>query len=451
MCVYTTPKPAPPLGDERQTRALRGGYNGTDEYYLTACSAAEPSPSWESFTGHPQPLAWHSSMPPEFGILNQSWPASEHSSTDQGTTGSYRNSRNSRRDSGWTNSGGSSRGEHPDSLSSSDAYNPRPDTLSSRVDPDQESHRTRASSRSFVNTPLSQEPEQYSSLPASASTYQASERGESAHSELGKPLSPAFTTTSKSSARMSEMTGSSAAQTGTGLSTTTAESPGSLPPESFPLSTENMVDLLEIFFADYHPFLPCIHHRTYLDHVKSDTETAKSSPLFWALLSVAVSRHGQSYLRCLQHIFLARARSIFDRQSSQIACSIQTLQAAVWVVFQTYTSGDLTEAWLFLGKACRLAALLRLDRIDHDRAERSYPALRPRNEIEKEEQRKTVWTLFLLDRFISCFVGFPLAIDERQFRVNFPIDDDIFQNVNCSVSLLIGSGSVLRFLSRLVS
>ena len=388
-------------------------------------------------------MPWHSSIPPELGNLNQSWPASECSSVDQGATDSYHNSRHGWRDFSWTNSGRSSRGEHPDILLSPDMHNPRSELRSSRVDPDQESHTMRTSSTSFVDTPFSQEPEQYSNLLASISTHQTSGEGKSDHPEQGKRLSPVFTAKSKASVRISERTGSSAAQTGTGMSTTIAESPRSLPSEDFPLSPENIIDLLEVFFDDYHPFLPCIHHRTYINRVKSDTETAKSSPLFWALLSVAVSRHGQSYLRCLQPVLLARARSIFDRQSSQNACSIQTLQAAVWVVFQIYTSGDLTEAWLFLGKACRLAALLRLDRVDYDRAERSCLASRPQNYIEKEEQRKTVWTLFLLDRFISCFVGFPLAIDEGQFRVNFPIEDDIFQNADCGVSVLTALGFTL--------
>ena len=417
----------PLLANARQIRILQIGYNGINNYYSTACSASEIPPSWESSTGYPQPLTWLSNIPQEFGGLNQSESAFTDGSTDQGTAS------NSQTEFSWMNSGKISRVKLSDIISCSDIDTPR---SNARNDPDQKSDTTRISCKSFLNNSLSQELEQHSNLLPSAFTPQISEGEKPAHFERGKRQSSVLTTTSTASVQISEMKGSLAAQTEIRASSTIAESSGFLSSETFSLFLNEIIDLLEIFFFNYHLFLLCIHHKIYLNRVKFDTEIAKSSPLFWALFSVAASRHSQAYLRCLQHDFLARARTIFDSQFSQSTCSIQTLQAAVWVVFQTYTSEDLTEAWLFLGKACRLAALLRLNRIDTNREKLSFPASRSRNEIEKEEQRKTMWTLFLLDRLLSCFVEFPLAIDERQFQMNFPIDDNIFQDADCSVSLL---------------
>lgn len=428
-CVYTTTKPVTPSrGGERQSHDEMG------DFYLTASTAAELFPGWESSVGHPQLLPWNASISPEVENLDPSWPVSENGITDQQRTGHY------------SSSGRSSIGEHPEiSLSPPNVQKPRSDALLSRADLDQASYMTRPSNRAFFNAPLSQEPKPYSSLLASASTCQTSENEESTRPELVKRLSLTSNTTSTPSIQISEMLGFSAPQAES-IFGKNADSSGDLP-ESLPLSPEKMFDLLQIFFADYHPFLPCIHHRTYLKNVKSDAEAAKSSPLLWAILSVAVSRQGQPNVRFLQYRFLTRAKCLFDRQHSQSDFSVQTLQAAVWIIFQAYASGDLTEAWLFLGKACRLAALLGLVQIDHDPAKRSYSVLRSQNKIDQEEKRKTVWTLFLLDRFISCLGKLPLAIDERLFQVNFPIDDEIFQNADKSVSLFTASGFLQPSLS----
>ena len=55
--------------------------------------------------------------------------------------------------------------------------------------------------------------------------------------------------------------------------------------------------------------------------------------------------------------------------------------------------------------------------------------------MELEERRKTIWVLFFLDRSLSCLAGFSLAIDDRHFDVNYPVDDGQFQAFMHSVGL----------------
>ncbi|KAL1603891.1 hypothetical protein SLS60_005483 [Paraconiothyrium brasiliense] len=47
--------------------------------------------------------------------------------------------------------------------------------------------------------------------------------------------------------------------------------------------------------------------------------------------------------------------------------------------------------------------------------------------IEKEECRRVLWILFFMDRDQSWPTGWPDAIDERQFKLDIPVADAVFQ------------------------
>ena len=204
----------------------------------------------------------------------------------------------------------------------------------------------------------------------------------------------------------------------------------------FPSITE-VLELLDIFFARYHFYLPCIHQKTFMDRVKRGRESIQSYPLIWALMAVAGSSHSDPRLQGLCGKWLARARSIFDKNLHSSTSPTQSLQAAVWIIFHYYVEANLTEAWFFLGKTTRLANLMGVDRVDSCRTDRFITmVLQPRDSIEMEEQRKTMWALFFFDRALSSLVALSLSFDERIFQVNFPIDDNVFQAAAGSVSLV---------------
>lgn len=201
-------------------------------------------------------------------------------------------------------------------------------------------------------------------------------------------------------------------------------------------SNQQTLELLEIFFTGYHHFLPCIHRRSFVDRVERGG-SIEFDPLLLAILAVAAPAHSDYQIQALQDRWLARAKHLFDKDLSINTLPTRSLQAAAWIVFYAYVSGDLTEAWFFLGKACRLAHFLGFDRVDCGRKERLISmAPQTRDAIELEERRKTIWALFFLDRSLSCLAGFSLAIDDRHFHVNFPINDVQFQAFTHSVSLI---------------
>lgn len=152
---------------------------------------------------------------------------------------------------------------------------------------------------------------------------------------------------------------------------------------------------------------------------------------------MAAKAHHHHSIQARSVPWLAKARERFDASIKTLAHPTETLQAAVWIVFQAYVMADMSEMWVFLGKACRLANLLGYDRVDSTRVGTSPLAPAPRDEVEQEERRKTMWELFYLDRAMSCLCGWAVAIDDKQFMVNFPIDDEVFQASTAEMSLAV--------------
>ncbi|KAL9617029.1 MAG: hypothetical protein Q9160_008146 [Pyrenula sp. 1 TL-2023] len=52
----------------------------------------------------------------------------------------------------------------------------------------------------------------------------------------------------------------------------------------------------------------------------------------------------------------------------------------------------------------------------------------PKDQLEIEERRRGMWALYIIDRNLSSLCGMPLAIDDRMFNVNFPVEERAFQD-----------------------
>ena len=218
------------------------------------------------------------------------------------------------------------------------------------------------------------------------------------------------------------------------IETGKAESSSVLLDELLP-STAVVLELVDTFFSRFHPLLPCIHHESFLKRLAQGGHSVASDPLVWTILGVAAASHHVPQIQALQQVWLARARLLFDKNVSQSLSPTSSLQAAVWLAFQAWVSADLTEAWFLVGKAYRIANILRLDRIDASRPRQLISMVPgPRNAIEVEEQRKVMWSLLYLERSLACLGGFMLSINERFFQVDYPMDDKTFQNMNYRVS-----------------
>lgn len=80
--------------------------------------------------------------------------------------------------------------------------------------------------------------------------------------------------------------------------------------------------------------------------------------------------------------------------------------------------GRTSSAWLKIGLAVRIAQDLQLMK----EPKATLPA------IEQEERRRAFWSIFLLDRLVSCGQGRPPAISDEDCLVQLPCDQRTFRN-----------------------
>ncbi|KAI9848272.1 MAG: hypothetical protein M1837_000536 [Sclerophora amabilis] len=212
-------------------------------------------------------------------------------------------------------------------------------------------------------------------------------------------------------------------------SSDSAELPSKGVKQTFP-SRQMMQELVELFFSDIHKYLPCLHRSKFLADIDEEGALERPTALILSVLAAATSIHPDPGLKRNGADWNTQAKRMFDSAVTQGQFSLPNLQAAVWMIFYGFIVADMAEVWVLLGKAYRMACPLGFHQIDTKRTGVVGFARPPRTLEEKEERRRVMWALYLLDRGLSSGCGWPLAINDRHFMVNFPIEDDVFQSAD---------------------
>lgn len=194
-------------------------------------------------------------------------------------------------------------------------------------------------------------------------------------------------------------------------------------------------ELLDIFFRDYHKYLPCLHRKSIFALIENDNAIHTRSSLLLALFAIASKTHRSQDVQSRRQEWLRQAKRLWHGSIASADNPTRHIQAAVWILFAEYTGASINESWLFLGTAIRYASLIGADRIDGVFAQNLPESLVSlRGPVDIEERRRSVWALAVLDKKLSSLCGMPLAIDDRMFNVNFPLHEDVFQNGDADVS-----------------
>lgn len=204
--------------------------------------------------------------------------------------------------------------------------------------------------------------------------------------------------------------------------------------DSFP-SQDRMVELVGIFLDHFDAFLPFFHRASFQDDIRSGDLPRRAPALTYAVLAIAAKSHSDSTIRARHQVWYYKAKTLYEETAHDPHQALQVLQAAACIIFQALMSRDYSVVWLVMGKAWRQAVALGFHRLDGDSIRSPGQAPEPKNLREKEEQRRTMWTLFILDRGMCFPLGLPHAIDDRQFMANLPINDNIFQGTSPIVRL----------------
>ena len=89
--------------------------------------------------------------------------------------------------------------------------------------------------------------------------------------------------------------------------------------------------------------------------------------------------------------------------------------AQAWVLISSYEFKMMyfPRAWMSVGRACRMALMLGLNRMDGVGLDVKQCIPPPRDWTDREERRRTFWMAYCVDRYASIGTGWPMVIDEK--------------------------------------
>ncbi|KAF9879358.1 hypothetical protein CkaCkLH20_02901 [Colletotrichum karsti] len=202
------------------------------------------------------------------------------------------------------------------------------------------------------------------------------------------------------------------------------------------LPEADLVDnLVEVYFANIHPWIPMLHVRQFRERMQDAEQRSQLITIFHAIVSLCArfsqdprlgsSEEKSRYAkRCRQFVIL----------NSMESFSVENLQALTIIAFDTIGSGRGPSAWSIVGSMTRTVEQLQLSVEDEDQA----PALKhliKRMEFlppcrfwsEREERRRVFWNIFLMDRFCSIATGWNFSLTSADVKRRLPCEGALWE------------------------
>ncbi len=197
---------------------------------------------------------------------------------------------------------------------------------------------------------------------------------------------------------------------------------------SFPPHAQ-LLELVELFFERVHCYMPLLHRSTFTQKISTQGSSYNHPLLLYAVISMVARFHADPTIRAQQQDWCTRARILYEATPHAPEQGVETLQAAACITLQASTAGDYSSPFSYVAKAWRQVVVLGIHHSDSP-SRLVLPGLTvpPTDDWrELEERRRVVWMLFVLDRVICFPVGFANAIDDRQFKLPLPMNEQVFQ------------------------
>jgi Fungal specific transcription factor domain len=180
----------------------------------------------------------------------------------------------------------------------------------------------------------------------------------------------------------------------------------------------------QTYFDRVHTFAPILHQGRYFSWARQPTKSEHRSCLQYAMWTLAASLSAQfQQIRDSLYRDARRMLEALDLKDNEMD-SIDVEQVQAWILLAIYEfmRTNYRRGWKSAGRAFRLVQLMRLYGVDAPHS----PTIGQGNGsvqadwIETEEERRTFWMAYILDRFVSIRNEWPLTINEQMVRLTPP-------------------------------
>lgn len=209
--------------------------------------------------------------------------------------------------------------------------------------------------------------------------------------------------------------------------------------ENISLPPDDLVDdLVEIYFTNVHPWIPILHVKQFRERMANPIHRRKLTTIFHAITSLCVRFSDDPRLRSaeVRNRCTKRCRQNVILQSME-SFSVENLQALVIIAFDTIGSGRGPSAWSIVGSMTRTVEQLQLSVEEDDDPHQTESAefliqrmaflVPPKTWIEREEQRRVFWNVFLMDRFCSIATGWNFSLTSADVRRRLPCEGALWE------------------------
>ncbi|KAI5465064.1 fungal-specific transcription factor domain-containing protein [Mariannaea sp. PMI_226] len=181
--------------------------------------------------------------------------------------------------------------------------------------------------------------------------------------------------------------------------------------------------LIDIYFARVHNQPYSFFHQGSFRQSLEDGSVPRC--LMFAILAIAVRFSndpvfiGRTYEASDAYSRRSWLYVIEDHLATDDNSDLAFIQTVALLAIIDYTAGKVSPGWLRLGLAIRLSQDLHL-------TSEPPPLL---SNVKREEHRRTFWSIYLLDKLMSCARSKPAALLDQDCTVQLPCNETTFRNM----------------------
>ena len=176
-----------------------------------------------------------------------------------------------------------------------------------------------------------------------------------------------------------------------------------------------------IYFEKIHPSIPIIHRYRFSAGMNLSPHMRPSVCLRYAMWCNAASVSDRYSGH--QDILYRRARKYIelDEMRGQGESIVSVGHSQTWSLLGMYEFKNMyfPRAWMSVARACRLALMMGMNRVDGHGMDVKQCLPPPRDWTEREERRRAFWMAYCCDRFASVGTGWPMVVDEGDVSMTF--------------------------------